>query len=91
MSLKHTYLGNYLQFRIFWHDVCKRIPVDPDKEHGGNKERFTHYEKASPIRCEVREGEVLYLPSLWFHHVKQREDEEGRCIAVNTIAPPKPR
>jgi hypothetical protein len=28
-------------------------------------------------------GEALYLPSLWFHHVKQHADAEGRCIAVN--------
>lgn len=37
----------------------------------------------SPLRVVVRKGEMLYLPSLWFHRVSQKPDEEGRTIAVN--------
>ena len=62
---------------------CNRLMVDPDKEDGGG---YPHYDKATPIRCVVRAGEILYLPSLWFHHVKQKEDEEGLCIAVYIIS-----
>ena len=32
---------------------------------------------------EVRAGEVLYLPCLWFHCVAQHNDEEGKCVALN--------
>ena len=37
----------------------------------------------SPVPSPCRAGEVLYLPSLWFHRVAQKADEAGRVIAVN--------
>ncbi|XP_024122058.1 bifunctional peptidase and (3S)-lysyl hydroxylase JMJD7 [Oryzias melastigma] len=48
-------------------------PLDPDLE------RFPQYRWARPICCSVKAGEMLYLPSLWFHHVRQSHG----CIAVN--------
>jgi hypothetical protein len=37
-----------------------------------------------PLRVHVRAGEVLYLPSLFYHEVEQRGDCNGElCIAVN--------
>ncbi|KAM9777985.1 LOW QUALITY PROTEIN: bifunctional peptidase and (3S)-lysyl hydroxylase JMJD7 [Neosynchiropus ocellatus] len=48
-------------------------PLDPDLE------RFPAYGRARPLRCSVRAGEMLYLPSLWFHHVRQSHG----CVAVN--------
>ncbi|KAG8746854.1 hypothetical protein FRC10_003376 [Ceratobasidium sp. 414] len=35
------------------------------------------------LRVVVREGESLYLPGGWWHHVAQTGDGEGVCIAVN--------
>ncbi|XP_049595859.1 bifunctional peptidase and (3S)-lysyl hydroxylase JMJD7 isoform X2 [Syngnathus scovelli] len=48
-------------------------PLDPDLE------RYPSYARAQPLRCSVKAGEMLYLPSLWFHHVRQSHG----CIAVN--------
>ncbi|CAG5866964.1 unnamed protein product [Menidia menidia] len=48
-------------------------PLDPDLE------RYPQYRQARPLRCTVKAGEMLYLPSLWFHHVQQSHG----CIAVN--------
>ncbi|XP_072221409.1 bifunctional peptidase and (3S)-lysyl hydroxylase JMJD7 isoform X2 [Leuresthes tenuis] len=48
-------------------------PLDPDLE------RYPQYREARPLRCSVKAGEMLYLPSLWFHHVQQSHG----CIAVN--------
>ncbi|CAJ1074939.1 bifunctional peptidase and (3S)-lysyl hydroxylase JMJD7 [Xyrichtys novacula] len=48
-------------------------PLDPDLE------QFPQYSRARPISCSVKAGEMLYLPSLWFHHVRQSHG----CIAVN--------
>lgn len=48
-------------------------PLDPDLE------KYPSYAKAHPIHCRVNAGEMLYLPSLWFHHVRQSHG----CIAVN--------
>ncbi|XP_039993450.1 bifunctional peptidase and (3S)-lysyl hydroxylase JMJD7 isoform X2 [Xiphias gladius] len=48
-------------------------PLDPDQE------RYPQYQRAHPVHCSVKAGEMLYLPSLWFHHVQQSHG----CIAVN--------
>uniref|UniRef100_A0A3P8VVP6 Bifunctional peptidase and (3S)-lysyl hydroxylase JMJD7 n=1 Tax=Cynoglossus semilaevis TaxID=244447 RepID=A0A3P8VVP6_CYNSE len=48
-------------------------PLDPDLQ------RFPQYSQAHPLCCSVKAGEMLYLPSLWFHHVQQTQG----CIAVN--------
>lgn len=48
-------------------------PLDPDLQ------RYPSYRRARPVRCSVKAGEMLYLPSLWFHHVQQSHG----CIAVN--------
>lgn len=48
-------------------------PLDPDLE------RCPAYSRTSPFTVTVRAGETLYLPSLWFHHVRQSH----ACIAVN--------
>lgn len=42
----------------------------------------------TPLQCIVQNGELLYLPSLWFHHVQQSEfigseKSNHRVIAVN--------
>lgn len=48
-------------------------PLDPDLD------RYPQYLRARPLQCSVKAGEMLYLPSLWFHHVQQSHG----CIAVN--------
>ncbi|GCC20442.1 hypothetical protein chiPu_0019002, partial [Chiloscyllium punctatum] len=48
-------------------------PLNPDLSH------YPEYSHARPLHCTVRAGEMLYLPSLWFHHVQQSHG----CIAVN--------
>ncbi|MEQ2312719.1 JmjC domain-containing protein 7, partial [Ameca splendens] len=48
-------------------------PLDPDLQ------RFPQYQLSRPLWCTVKAGEMLYLPSLWFHHVQQSHG----CIAVN--------
>ncbi|XP_013379747.1 jmjC domain-containing protein 7 [Lingula anatina] len=52
------------------------IPVDPL-----NPDTVTYplFAKAHILTVTVHEGETLYLPSLWFHHVQQSHG----CIAVN--------
>ncbi|XP_033633664.1 bifunctional peptidase and (3S)-lysyl hydroxylase Jmjd7-like [Asterias rubens] len=52
------------------------IPIDPVLP---NLERWPKYGNSKPVHCTVHAGDVLYLPSLWFHHVRQ----EHATIAVN--------
>ncbi|XP_068677470.1 bifunctional peptidase and (3S)-lysyl hydroxylase Jmjd7-like [Montipora foliosa] len=48
-------------------------PLNPDLK------TYPQYAKAKPVTCIVNAGEMLYLPSLWFHHVQQSHG----CIAIN--------
>ncbi|XP_056666300.1 bifunctional peptidase and (3S)-lysyl hydroxylase JMJD7-like isoform X3 [Monodelphis domestica] len=52
------------------------IPLDP---LAPDLVRYPRYEQARPLRCRVQAGEMLYLPALWFHHVRQSHG----CVAVN--------
>ena len=36
-----------------------------------------------PLQAAVGEGEVLFLPSLWYHHVRQHAGSAEAVIAVN--------
>ena len=48
-------------------------PLHPDFE------KFPEYQNAHPLKLRLNSGDVLYLPSLWFHHLKQSQG----CVAVN--------
>ncbi|XP_064783882.1 bifunctional peptidase and (3S)-lysyl hydroxylase JMJD7 isoform X2 [Oncorhynchus masou masou] len=57
-------------------DKVPWIPLDPLKP---DLELYPDYSLARPLHVTVKAGEMLYLPSLWFHHVRQSHG----CIAVN--------
>ncbi|KAI3687309.1 hypothetical protein L1987_81003 [Smallanthus sonchifolius] len=42
-----------------------------------------YYNGPKPFEVTVKAGEILYLPSMWFHHVRQTPDSRGLTIAVN--------
>ncbi|XP_076308025.1 bifunctional peptidase and (3S)-lysyl hydroxylase Jmjd7-like isoform X2 [Tachypleus tridentatus] len=52
------------------------IPVDPEQP---DYQCYPKFQRATKLWCSVQEGDALYLPSLWFHHVRQSHG----CIAVN--------
>jgi len=45
--------------------------------------RFPRFANARPLSCEIRRGDVLYLPSFWWHEVRSKPDAFHRNIAVN--------
>ncbi|CAM8930991.1 unnamed protein product [Rhodiola kirilowii] len=42
-----------------------------------------YFNGPQPFEVTVKAGQILYLPSMWFHHVRQSPDSQGRTIAVN--------
>jgi len=54
------------------------ISVDPDNP-SEQSEQFPLYRHSTPIRVTLNPGEMLYLPSFWFHQVTQTD----MTIAVN--------
>ncbi|KAK3583289.1 hypothetical protein CHS0354_011178 [Potamilus streckersoni] len=67
------------EFQIIDDEATGQVPwvavdlLNPDLE------KYPQYAKCQTVEVTVREGDVLYLPSLWFHHVQQSHG----CIAVN--------
>lgn len=71
MMKSTSYSGDGLQIEtIPW------ISIDPLKP---DYKRFPKFKRASVYKVRVNKGDILYLPSLWFHHVSQSHG----CIAVN--------
>ena len=60
-------------------------PVNPNAElnQEGEHPLFSDRTLPGPLKVTVQAGEVLYLPSLWYHHVEQTPGPEGLCISVN--------
>lgn len=52
------------------------IPVDPLNP---DYKTYPEFAKAKAVTCTIQKGDVLYLPSLWFHHVQQTQ----AAIAIN--------
>jgi jumonji domain-containing protein 7 len=53
---------------------------DPDNP-SVNSTPFSHL--SEPLRVTLEEGDMLYLPAMWYHKVSQSCNEEGICCAVN--------
>lgn len=48
-------------------------PLAPDLK------KYPNYSTANVYKVRINAGDILYLPSLWYHHVQQSH----KCIAVN--------
>lgn len=60
-----------------------RIPFavwDPDVP-AENATAYSHLSR--PLRVTLDEGDMLYLPAMWYHKVSQSRGEEGFVCAVN--------
>uniref|UniRef100_A0A670XZX3 Jumonji domain containing 7 n=1 Tax=Pseudonaja textilis TaxID=8673 RepID=A0A670XZX3_PSETE len=66
-------------FDILEDKTAEKVPWIPLDPLSPDLKQYPEYTQAKPLRCNVKSGEMLYLPSLWFHHVQQSHG----CIAVN--------
>lgn len=52
--------------------------LDPDLS------RFPRFSQTRRLECELRPGDVLFMPAFWWHEVRSRPDPlEKRNLAVN--------
>ncbi|XP_020533422.1 bifunctional peptidase and (3S)-lysyl hydroxylase JMJD7 isoform X2 [Jatropha curcas] len=78
------------EFRLEMEEPVRYVPwcsVDPypsPQAEDSERAKFpSYFNGPKPFKCTVKAGEVLYLPSMWFHHVRQSPDEKGCTIAIN--------
>lgn len=49
---------------------------------------FPKFKKAKGLICDINRGEMLYLPTDWWHEVTSYMDDEGKNIGVNIFYEP---
>lgn len=70
MQIKPLFDDNDKPVTLDWVSID---PLAPDLK------KYPNYSKANVYRVRINSGDMLYLPSLWYHHVQQSH----KCIAVN--------
>lgn len=71
------------ELRIEVQDGEDQIPVavwDPEEPELRRSE-YSHLSK--PLKVTLQEGDMMYLPAMWYHKVRQTSGEEGFACAVN--------
>jgi len=75
--------GKDARLRVTLDTDAEPIPCaiwDPDKPL---ENRNCYSSLSKPIRVDLHPGDMLYLPALWYHKVRQTCGVEGICCAVN--------
>ncbi|EOY32967.1 2-oxoglutarate and Fe(II)-dependent oxygenase superfamily protein isoform 1 [Theobroma cacao] len=87
-AARYCYSEESGEFRLELEEPERRVPwcsVDPYPATGSEeRSKFPlYFNGPKPFEVTVKAGEILYLPSMWFHHVKQSPGDGGCTIAVN--------
>ena len=97
LAATYAYAGPHTDIDILKkEDLVVQIDESEEGEHQGTYVPFatwdpdqpnahaTPYSRDSrPLRVSLDEGDMLYLPALWYHKVSQSCNDEGLCCAVN--------
>ncbi|CAI9784678.1 unnamed protein product [Fraxinus pennsylvanica] len=89
-AARYHYHKDTGEFTLELEDPIRAVPwssVDPYPSHEekrGEVDKFPlYFNGPKPFEVTVKAGEMLYLPSMWFHHVRQSHDNSGLTIAIN--------
>lgn len=85
LFLRHKWYKTIINFQTDAHKVkvsfpvliilqVPWIPIDPLSP---DLTKYPEFHHANPVTVTVQAGDMLYLPSLWYHHVQQSHG----CIA----------
>ncbi|XP_052209990.1 lysine-specific demethylase JMJ32 [Diospyros lotus] len=86
----YSYSEETGEFKLEIEDPVRYVPwcsVDPyptlERREREMSKFPLYFNGPKPFEVTVKAGEILYLPCMWFHHVRQSPDSLGRTIAVN--------
>ncbi|KAA8538732.1 hypothetical protein F0562_028373 [Nyssa sinensis] len=86
----YSYSRDTGEFKLELEDPVRYVPwcsvnpfPSPETKDAEMSEFPLYFNGPKPFECTVKAGEILYLPSMWFHHVRQSQDSRGRTIAIN--------
>ncbi|CAN8277885.1 unnamed protein product [Cochlearia groenlandica] len=86
----YSYHRDTETFKLELEEPRRQVPwcsVDPypslEEEASERLKYPLFFNGPKPFRCTVKPGEILYLPSMWFHHVSQTPGDNGYAVAVN--------
>lgn len=80
---KGRYVPKNIELEVELDGEAEPVPVaiwDPDLP---DKLTTRYSALAKPLRVTLNEGDMLYLPAMWYHKVSQTVGEEGFVCAVN--------
>ncbi|CAH9080738.1 unnamed protein product [Cuscuta epithymum] len=89
-AAQYHYSQESMEFSLELEDPVRYVPwssvnpyPSPDLKGKEIAEFPLYFNGPKPFEVTVKAGEVLYLPSMWFHHVRQSPDRRGLTIAIN--------
>ncbi|KAL6578654.1 Lysine-specific demethylase jmj32 [Orobanche minor] len=89
-AARYIYHQDTREFELELEDPIRYVPwcsVDPypslDEKQNEIEKYPLYFDGPKPYEVTVKAGEMLYLPSMWFHHVSQSPDDTGLTIAIN--------
>ena len=66
-----------------------RLSVEDLTGNSKTRKKFPRFNKAKEVVCQVKEGQMLYLPASWFHEVTSfTEGERAHCAMNYWVYPP---
>ncbi|GAA0152839.1 protein modifying enzyme [Lithospermum erythrorhizon] len=89
-AAQYRYSQDTGEFRLELEDPVRYVPwcsVNPYPSEMEKEKAVAefplYFNGPKPFEVTVKAGQMLYLPSMWFHHVRQTPDSRGLTVAIN--------
>ena len=72
--------------QLYVRGACSSTAPAPPRLHAHTF--AARYRNIQPKVCRVNAGDVIYVPSHWWHEVRSLPDTEGKTVAINYFFEP---